>query len=111
MKANFCEALLAAVFLDGGWEALLTAVERLLGATLTDPAHGVQDTRMQLQTWCLEHHRTLPVYTSERSGGSDHAPEFSASVTCGERTATGSGPSRKRAETAAAEALLRLLAT
>lgn len=109
VKANLCESLLAAAFIDGGWDALHRAVERLLGPLLDDPAHGVQDPRMQLQTWCLEHHRTLPTYRSERSGGNDHAPEFSATVTAGERTGTGTGPSRKRAEAAAASALLATL--
>jgi ribonuclease-3 len=110
VKANLCESLLAGVFLDGGWNPLLTAVERLLGPLLEDPLHGVEDPRMQLQTWCLQHHRTLPVYQAARSGGSDHEPEFTASVQVGERTAQGTGPSRKRAEAAAAARLLLDLA-
>ena len=107
VKANFCESLLAAVFLDGGFDALHGAVELLLGALLDDPVHGHEDPRQRLQIWCLEHHRALPTYVCSHTSGTAHEPVFTASVTAGERTATGSGASRKRAESAAAQALLR----
>ncbi len=109
VKANFCEALLAAVFLDGGWDPLRRAVECLLAARLEDPAHGVQDPRQQVQEWCLAHLRSLPLYTCVRSGGSDHLPEFTATVTAGPHQASGTAVSRKRAEAAAAETLLERL--
>lgn len=109
VKANFCESLLAAVFLDGGFEALHDAVDRLLGALLDDPVHSHEDPRQRLQMWCLEHHRALPAYVCAHTSGTAHAPVFTASVSAGEHTATGSGASRKRAESAAAEALLRAL--
>lgn len=106
VKANFAESLLGAIHLDGGWTALVVAVERLLGSRVEDPAAGDEDARMRLQVWCLEHHKQLPTYTSERSGGTDHEPVFRAIATIAGQQASGEGTSRRRAEAAAAHALM-----
>ena len=106
VKANLMESVLAAIYLEGGWASLLTAVERLLATRLADPASGEEDARMRLQAWCLEHHKRLPTYACARSGGSDHEPEFTASASIAESTASGTGTSRRRAEAAAATALM-----
>lgn len=106
VKANLMESILAAVHLDGGWDPLRVAVALLLGPWIDDPEAGRRDARMRLQEWSLEHHKRLPDYTCERSGGTDHQPEFSATVGVAGRTAAGRGTSRRRAEAAAAEAFL-----
>lgn len=106
VKANFAESLLGAIHLDGGWSALATAVERLLGSRLDVPGIGDEDARMRLQVWCLEHHKQLPVYTCERSGGTDHEPIFCATAIIAGQQANGEGTSRRRAEAAAATALM-----
>lgn len=106
VKANVVEGVIGAVFLDGGWDAGLAAVDRLLGEELADPTLGDADPRMALQEWSLAQHQKLPAYATARSGGSDHAPEFTSTVSVGERSANGSGVSRKKAEAAAASALL-----
>ena len=108
VKANLAEGLLGGIFLDGGWEALHRAVERLLGHLLDDPAHGTTDPRMRLQELCHQHQRPLPTYTCERRGGTDHDPEFYATVTVGNLQGTGSSNGRRRAEAAAAQMLLAL---
>ena len=109
VRANVCEALLGAIYLDGGWPALRTAVARLLDAAFADPGLQASDPRMRLQAWCLEHHRQLPAYTHARLGGTDHNPEFTATARIGDASAAGSGTSRRRAEAAAAAALLARL--
>lgn len=109
VKANFAESLLGAIHLDGGWPALMTAVERLLGGRIEDPAAGDEDARMRLQVWCLEHHKQLPSYSSGRSGGTDHEPVFRATASIAGQQASGEGTSRRRAEAAAATALMALL--
>jgi hypothetical protein len=98
-----------AVFLDGGWDAAVRAVERLLAPELADATQGDADPRMALQEWSHANHQKLPVYVSPRTGGTDHLPEFTSTVTAGDRSATGTGVSRKKAEAAAAAALLELL--
>ncbi len=109
VKANFAEAVLAAVWLDGGWGALRGAVERFLAQALEDPQGAREDPRLRLQSWALEHFQALPSYACSRLGGSDHRPEFQAEVAVGPHHAHGTGGSRRRAEAAAAEALLTQL--
>ena len=109
VKANFAESILCAIHLDGGWSKLVVAVERLLGSRLQDPAAGDEDARMRLQVWCLEHHKQLPSYASERCSGSDHEPIFNATVVIANYQASGDGTSRRRAEAAAAVALMTLV--
>lgn len=105
VKANLMEALLGAIFLDGGWDALVVAVDRLYAGELSGSATSDRDAKTALQEWALAHHRSLPVYRCERSGGSDHEPSFTATVTVGDLSASGSGTSRRRAELAAAAGL------
>ena len=109
VKANFMESVLCAIFLDGGWPSLVTAVERLYDTRLHDPAAGAEDGRMRLQAWCLEHHKRLPTYHCVRTGGSDHEPEFQATASIAAWSASGTGSSRRRAEAAAALALLAVI--
>jgi ribonuclease III len=109
VKANFAEAILAAIFVDGGWTAVHTAVERLLNDFIEDPMLVDEDARMALQVWCLEHHKQLPSYTSDRAGGTDHEPMFRAQVSIAGTTASGEGTSRRRAEAAAAQALMVIM--
>lgn len=111
VKANVVEGVIGAVFLDGGWEAACRTVERLLGAELADQTLGDADPRMALQEWSLANHQRLPGYATVRSGGTDHVPEFTSTVTVGERTAVGVGVSRKKAEAAAAQTLLAVIKT
>ncbi len=108
VKANLMEAILAAIFVDAGWPALLTAVDRAFAGRLDADADAGDDAKTALQEWSLARFACLPVYTSSREGGSDHEPMFVATVTAGALTATGSGGSRRRAEAAAASALWEL---
>jgi len=106
VKANLMESILAAIHLDGGWSALVAAVERLYGDRLDGVADATpEDAKTALQEWALAHRFKLPAYAFARSGGSDHEPHFTATVTVGDRSATGTGSSRRRAEIAAAQAL------
>lgn len=106
VKANVVEGVIGAVYLDGGWDPAVAVVERLLAPELADATQGDADPRMALQEWCLANHQKLPNYATVRSGGTDHAPEFTATVSIADVQAGGSGVSRKKAEAAAATALL-----
>jgi ribonuclease-3 len=109
LKANLMEAILGAIFLDGGWPALSTAVDRLWSDRIEAPEMAVQDVRQRLQEVCHRLHGALPTYAAERSGGTDHQPEFTATVAIAGQSATGTGIGRRRAESAAAAALLAML--
>jgi ribonuclease-3 len=106
IKANLAEAVLAAVYLDAGFPALCAAVAVLLGPAMADPASEVEDARARLQAWSLERHKALPAYVWARTGGSEHQPEYTVTVTVGASTAQAVGSSRRKAEAAAALVLL-----
>lgn len=106
--ANLAEAILGAIYLDGGWEAMQVATEHLLGSAM-DSQHLVepaQDAKSRLQEHCHQRFGQAPTYDTARTGGPDHAPEFASVVRVADHDATGTGGSRRTAETAAAQALL-----
>jgi len=102
------EAVLGAVYLDGGPSAAHDLVERLIGGRLADPdavLAGV-DPKSALQELAAGSGLDAPRYTST-SVGPDHAKRFSATVWVGNAEAgRGSGGSRKEAEQSAAAAAL-----
>jgi ribonuclease-3 len=110
VKANLMEGVLGAIWLDGGWQPVRAAVERALSSYIDDPESGREDSRTRLQELSFARWKRLPEYVTERSGGTDHAPEFQARVSAGGQSAEGRGGSRRKAEAAAAAALLTLIA-
>jgi len=107
------EAVIGAVYLDGGWDAAAELVMRLLGDRITDGAAGPggHDYKTRLQELSARLFDELPRYP-HTSEGPDHAKVFSATVTVhGEVVGVGQGRSKKQAEQAAARmAYDRLLA-
>lgn len=98
------EAVLGAVYLDGGSDAAAALVERLVAPRLTDAAGGIGhlDFKTELQELCARLARPAPVYTLT-SVGPDHAKVFTATVAVGSDVAgIGDGASKKVAEQAAA---------
>jgi ribonuclease III len=100
------EAVLAAVYLDGGPEAAKALVERLVGPRLDDAVGRLDrlDHKSSLQELVARLELGPPVY-EVTSSGPDHAKQFVADVVVGGVIAgTGSGRSKKSAEQAAASA-------
>jgi ribonuclease-3 len=102
--ADATEAVIGAVYLDGGWDAAADLLLSLLGDRISDAAAGPggQDYKTRLQELAARAYETLPDYevTDE---GPDHAKRFFASVRVGEhRFSGGEGRSKKQAEQAAA---------
>lgn len=110
--AGVLEAVLGAVFLDGGFDAARAVVERLFG----DDVRGVQlarseeDAKTALQELTQSIFKQLPVYETLRVAGPDHARDFLVAVSVGgEVLGSGSGRSKRvAAQNAAREALARL---
>lgn len=104
-----CEALLGAVYLDGGMEAARALFAREWAeefAALDEPR--VSDPKSQLQQWALQVKRQLPIYRVVDRSGPDHAPAFTVEVRVDHlEPATADGKSRQEAEKAAALALLQ----
>ena len=109
--ADAAEALVGAVFRDGGWEAAYSVVGRLsLQALEGGFAAAVHDAKTRLQELCQEEHGTPPRYRLLSQEGPPHQPLFTVAVSLDDRVlAEGSGGSKKEAEqSAAGKALERL---
>jgi len=102
--ADAMEAVIGAVYLDGGWDAAATLVMGLLAGRITEAAAGPggHDFKTRLQELAARRFDQLPRY--EVTGvGPDHAKQFTATVHLGGQPAgTGEGRSKKQAEQAAA---------
>lgn len=104
-----CEAVIGALYLDGGLPSARAFVRRAWAAHLEGAGRlPAQDGKTRLQEWAQGQGKPLPVYEIVRRSGPAHEPEFEISVTvAGYPPAHGTGRSRRVAETEAALALLR----
>lgn len=110
--ADTFEAVLAALYLDGGMTAARTLVERLFAHEETLCAHRDRDDKTRLQEYTQAHGMELPAYQIVLEEGPPHDRQFTAEVSVlGQTCGTGTGNSKKAAEQAAAkQALARLSA-
>ena len=80
--ADAVEAILAAVYFDGGIDAARAVFERLWKAELANPSsRSHSNPKSALQEWSLKVGRGLPAYRVVDRSGSDHAPTFRVEVT------------------------------
>lgn len=107
---DVAEALVAAVYLDGGWAAAERLVTRHWGPMMQADQPYLVDPKSSLQNWALKRRLGMPDYLVIDRQGPDHAPQFTVEVTVrGHAPAQGRGRSRQEAEKAAATALLQAL--
>jgi ribonuclease-3 len=105
--ADVCEALVGAVFVDGGYPAAASLVERLWGERTRAPVRPLRDPKTQLQEWAQARGLPTPAYREVERTGPHHNPEFRIAVTLpGREPAEGMGRSKRVAEQAAAAAML-----
>jgi ribonuclease-3 len=108
--ADACEALVATVYLDGGFDAAFAVVTRLFGARASSAGEaGLHDFKTRLQERAAR--RRLHVrYAVVQEQGPDHDKTFEIAAHIGEREyARGVGKTKKEAEQRAAESALRAL--
>lgn len=99
------EAVLGAVYLDGGSEQAFALIERLFSERMTVAAQRLDrlDYKTVLQELTARLHDTAPVYVISDTGP-DHQKHFFATViVAGQAVGKGEGRSKKTAEQAAAE--------
>jgi ribonuclease III len=109
--ADAFEAILAAVYLDGGFDAAREVVERLLGPRIeTVEFKGFYDFKTRLQETAQARLKATPTYHVVQELGPDHDKRFVVAVQIGDdEWARAVGKSKKEAEQmAAAEAHFRL---
>jgi len=116
LLADTLEAVLAAIYLDGGLEITIDVVKRLFYAYLDserdeDPLKiWDKDYKTQLQELAQARFKLTPGYVLETEEGPDHDKTFEVSVTLeGQILARGSGKSKKEAQQEAARWALERL--
>jgi ribonuclease-3 len=107
LLADAFEAVVAAVYLEHGYEPAKSFVLGLLAEDLDRAAQspGDVDPKSKLRQWCESRGVAVPTYAVDGEGPS-HARQYVATVTVRSVTFVGRGPSKKAAEVAAAEAAL-----
>lgn len=108
--ADAMEAIIAAVYLDGGWEAAVSLVKRHLEMVdgEMESVPGSRDFKTRLQELAAEKAMPAPVYETS-SSGPDHKKIYTSVVTVGSMSGSGEGSSKKQAQQAAAQKTLQQL--
>lgn len=101
------EAVIAAVYLDAGFEAAQAMILRLWGARVTGVKADARDPKTSLQEWAQARGLPPPAYAEISRDGPDHQPLFTveARLSTGESERAQAG-AKRQAEQAAARALL-----
>ncbi len=112
LLADACEAVIAALYLDGGLDAARRFIEPIWTPLLEASPRPPQDPKTALQEWAQGRALELPSYEVIDQSGPDHAPNFLVQVAVtGQEPETGEGKSKRMAERAAADRLLDRLRT
>lgn len=110
VAADTLEAVLGALYLDGGLKPAETFINKHWEALMEEDLSPPKDAKTTLQEWAQGLGLGLPQYEVVSREGPDHAPVFTLSVAIkGHGAKTGQGGSRRAAEQAAADALLKKL--
>ncbi|MBM4119544.1 MAG: ribonuclease III [Nitrospira sp.] len=109
--ANTLEAVLAAVYRDGGIEAARAFALKAFAQELHEATSGAglpsDDYKTQLQEWCQRKYDSTPQYVTTKELGPDHQKQFEVQVTIQAKImGCGTGRSKKEAEQAAARQAL-----
>lgn len=104
--ADALEAVLGAVYRDGGLEAARRVIRQHWAGLIEADAKPPVSAKNRLQEYTLGRGQGLPEYRVVSAAGPSHAPFFVVAVTAGGRQAEGAGESKRAAELAAAEAWL-----
>lgn len=114
-----CEAVIAALYLDGGMDVARAFVERYWAQMFTELGADMRDAKTRLQEWSQSSANKArgkdsgaPVYTLKERTGPDHAPRFVVEACVpGHDPMTGEGASKRAAEQDAAAKLLAKVET
>lgn len=107
------EAVIAALYLDGGMPPARAFIEHWWEAMFADPGADVRDAKTRLQEWAQGRGKdgAAPVYSLKQQAGPDHAPRFVVEAkVAGFDPMTGEGGSKRQAEQDAAAKLLAVVA-
>ncbi len=112
--ADALEAIFGAVFLDGGFEAAKTVIDRVYNDryTMLPDEKDLRDPKTRLQEWLQARKMSLPDYELVAESGKDHDKRFCVSCTVTEMSALteGTATTRRKAEQKAARTMIDKLA-
>ena len=104
---DICEAVIGAIFLDGGYPAAEEFVQRNWVERMRKPVRPLRDAKTVLQEWAQGRGLPTPVYREVERSGPHHDPHFKIAVDVqGFEPAEGEGGSKRAAEKAAAQAMI-----
>ena len=107
LLADAMEAVIAAVYQDGGFDAARAVVLRLWGNRVKDVDDDARDAKTALQEWAQARREAPPAYVEVARTGPDHQPIFTIEVRLESGgTAQATAGSKRHAEQAAAATLL-----
>ncbi len=110
MLSDACEALLGAVYADGGLDPAARIIRGHWATLMAESATPPKDAKTALQEWAQGRGKPLPLYETRGIEGPPHDPSFLVAVTVeGFLSVTGCGTSKRAAEQAAATAMLEQL--
>jgi dsRNA-specific ribonuclease len=112
LLADTFEAVIAAIYLDGGFSQTMAFIENLFMPIVTAEDKNVihTDYKTALQEVSQERFKEIPQYTLKAEYGPDHDKTFEISLSVGGMiTAQGMGKSKKEAEQQAAKEAMKAL--
>jgi len=105
--ADACEAVIGAVYLDGGFPAATKFIEKYWRPLALAPGRELRDAKTRLQEWAQKQGLPPPAYRQVERKGPDHKPVFRVAVDVhGIVSGEGEGATKRDAQRAAAEAAL-----
>lgn len=109
VMADAMEAMIGALYLDGGLDAARRFIREIFTKALEGQSVPPKDSKTALQEWALKRSLSLPFYEVVEQSGPSHAPRFVVRVRVGEASATASAGAKRLAEQEAAQNLLGIL--
>ncbi len=101
------EAVIAAVYLDGGFDAARSLITRLWSKRIATVKEDARDPKTALQEWAQARSMSPPRYSEKARSGPDHQPIFTVEVRLdNDEHETAAAGTKRAAEQAAARALL-----
>ena len=110
--ADAFEALVAAIYQDGGFDLVFSFVESVFSPVIEEGGAGAleRDYKTRLQEYCQARYGKAPTYRLVGESGPDHEKHFEVEIWIGNRSlGRGRGRSKKEAEQRAAQDALELL--
>ncbi len=109
LHANTVEAIIGALYIDRGYDAVFSFVEKLWSPLLREMISPPQDAKSVLQELMQKQKKEIPIYTLIEKTGKEHSPVFTVEVSAIDKKAIGKGSTKKEAEQSSAEKLLAIL--